>query len=290
MERYGAIKRKLLSWPGLSAAVVNLDDDFGRELVTGIDKNVRCIAYSLNRKDADIRCRNLEINADGLSMVVDTPWGSSRIESSLLGSFNASNLLAVIGVLGALELDMDDIVARVNRIRTVAGRMERFGGGDQPRLVVDYAHTPEALREVLSALQLHCGGDLWVVFGCGGERDREKRALMGGIAEALADHLVLTDDNPRGEDPQRILEDILVGVSRRDAVDVIRDRRGAIAHATERAGVGDVILVAGKGHEDYQETRDGRVAYSDRETAAALVGKFGPKRGPKLGSERGEGT
>jgi UDP-N-acetylmuramoyl-L-alanyl-D-glutamate--2,6-diaminopimelate ligase len=211
-------------------------------------------------------------------MVVNTPWGSGSIESSLLGSFNVSNLLAVIGVLGTLELDMGDIAARVNRIHTVAGRMERFGGGDRPRLVVDYAHTPEALREVLSALQMHCAGDLWVVFGCGGERDRDKRALMGGIAEALADHLVISDDNPRGEDPERIIEDILVGVARRDAVDIIRDRRAAITHAANRADPGDVILVAGKGHEDYQDTRDGRAAYSDRETAAALVGK--PGEGP----------
>ena len=278
MAAYGASKRRLFEWPGLSTAVVNLDDEFGRELAAGIGTGVCRITYSLHRQDADIHCQDLEVNADGSSMVVNTPWGSSRIESSLLGSFNVSNLLAVIGVLGALDMGIDDIAARVNRIQTVAGRMERFGGGDRPRLVVDYAHTPEALREVLGALQLHCGGDLWVVFGCGGERDREKRALMGGIAEALADHVVLTDDNPRGEDPERILEDILVGVSRRDAVDVIRDRRGAITHAVNRACVGDVILVAGKGHEDYQDTRDGRAAYSDRETAAVLVGK--PGEGP----------
>lgn len=279
MQAYGDSKRRFFHWPGLSVAVVNADDPVGRELADEIETSVRCIGYSLNRKDADVHCEHLDINADGLNMSVKTPWGTGRIESSLLGGFNASNLLAVIAVLGALDLDMDDITARVNRVQTVPGRMERFGGGDRPWLVVDYAHTPEALREVLSALQMHCTGDLWVVFGCGGERDREKRALMGGIAEALADHLVLTDDNPRGEDPGRIIEDILVGVSRREAVDIIRDRRAAIAHVIDRATVGDVVLVAGKGHEDYQDTRDGRASYSDRETAAALVGKLGPKLG-----------
>lgn len=289
MKAYGDSKRRLFRWPELSVAVVNMDDDLGREIADGTDTKVRCIGYSLNRKDAEIHCECLDVNADGLAMSVKTPWGSGRIESSLLGGFNASNLLAVIGVLGTLGFGMDEITRRVSRVHTVPGRMERFGGGDRPRLVVDYAHTPEALREVLSALQMHCAGDLWVVFGCGGERDREKRALMGGIAEALADHLVLTDDNPRNEDPERIIEDILVGVSRRDAVDVIRDRRGAIAHAIDRARVGDVVLIAGKGHEDYQDTRDGRASYSDRETAAALVGKPGPRLGPGSGQRRGRG-
>jgi UDP-N-acetylmuramoyl-L-alanyl-D-glutamate--2,6-diaminopimelate ligase len=193
------------------------------------------------------------------------------VSTRLLGRFNAANLLAVLGVLLGVGLPFADALRRLEVVTTVPGRMERFGGDGRPLVVVDYAHTPDALAQALAALREHCSGRLSCVFGCGGERDSGKRPLMGEVAEAFADDLVVTDDNPRREDGDRIVRDILAGLRRPERAVVERRRAQAIAVALERTGPGDVVLVAGKGHEDYQQVGDLELPYSDRETVARLV-------------------
>jgi UDP-N-acetylmuramoyl-L-alanyl-D-glutamate--2,6-diaminopimelate ligase len=194
------------------------------------------------------------------------------VRTGLLGRFNASNLLAALGGLLALGYDFADALQRLGRVTTVPGRMERFDGKGHPLVVVDYAHTPDALAHVLSALREHTRRRLWCLFGCGGERDREKRPKMGQIAEALADSVVITDDNPRRENPYSIIEDILRGISKPDAIYVNPDRARAIAHTIGLGREGDVILVAGKGHETEQQIGEQFIPFSDRIEVSRLLG------------------
>jgi len=196
------------------------------------------------------------------------------VDSRLLGRFNAQNLLAVQGALLALGMSFDESLRALNRARTVPGRMECFGGGpERPLVVVDYAHSPDALEKALAAARAHCRGQLWCVFGCGGERDRGKRPQMGAIAERLADRVLVTDDNPRGEDGDAIVAEILAGMQRRNRAQVQRARGEAVAQAVHAALPGDVVLVAGKGHETEQIIGGKALHYSDRETVAGLFGE-----------------
>ena len=208
-------------------------------------------------------------------MDIDSPWGAGQLHAGLLGRFNASNLLAALAVLLALDMPFAEALQHLRAVATVPGRMERFGGGRQPLVVVDYAHTPDALEQALRALREHCRGKLWCVFGCGGERDTGKRPVMGAVAEQLADRVVVTDDNPRGEDPIQIIADVMSGMRNPDAAYLRRDRALAIAFAIGQSGPGDVVLVAGKGHEDYQLIGARRVPYSDRRTVATLLRREG---------------
>ena len=190
---------------------------------------------------------------EGLRFRLRTPWGTGDIATSLLGRFNVANLLAVAGCLGALGYDFAQIRDALANAQPVVGRMNRLGGGAAPLVVVDYAHTPDALEQALTNLRAHCAGKLICVFGAGGERDQGKRPQMAAIAEALADRVIVTDDNPRGEDGDTIVAQIVAGFARRDAILVQRDRAQAIALALREARAGDVVLIAGKGHEPYQE-------------------------------------
>jgi UDP-N-acetylmuramoyl-L-alanyl-D-glutamate--2,6-diaminopimelate ligase len=195
----------------------------------------------------------------------------------LLGRFNAENLLAVQGALLTLGFSFEDSLRALDRARTVPGRMECFGGGRElPLVVVDYAHSPDALEKSLVAARAHCRGTLWCVFGCGGERDRGKRPQMGAIAERLADRIVVTDDNPRGEDGDAIVAEILAGIQDRSRVSVERERGRAVERAVRGAQPGDVVLVAGKGHETEQVIGRHKLHYSDRETAARLMQEAAP--------------
>jgi UDP-N-acetylmuramoyl-L-alanyl-D-glutamate--2,6-diaminopimelate ligase len=215
----------------------------------------------------------LELSATGLRLQVDTPWGGGQLAAPLLGRFNACNMLAVLGVLLLRGVPLPEAFARLGRLTPVVGRMQRYGGGEHPLVVVDYAHSPDALEQVLRALREHCRAKLWCVFGCGGERDRGKRPLMGRIAEQLADHVVLTDDNPRREDPWDVIQDIQRGLERPDAAYVQREREAAIALALERASAGDVVLVAGKGHETYQWIGSEKRPFDDGAVVARLLGR-----------------
>jgi UDP-N-acetylmuramoyl-L-alanyl-D-glutamate--2,6-diaminopimelate ligase len=218
-----------------------------------------------------LRGGELQLTPVGLSFSVSSPWGEARLATALLGQFNASNLLAALGALVAGGMSFETAVQRLKQVRTVPGRMERFGTAEQPTVVVDYAHTPDALEQVLKALRAHCAGTLWCVFGCGGDRDRAKRPLMGQLAEALADRVVLTDDNPRSENPWDIIEDIQRGMKEPDTAYVMRDRAAAIAHAIGRAEAGDIVLVAGKGHETEQLIAGQVFPFSDRDEVARCL-------------------
>ena len=278
MASYGAAKRRLFEHPGLKYAVINLDDAFGRELAAALPAGVECIGYTLEGRDSPrgtttLKGSDLVLGSGGLSFYVKSEAGSGHVDSRLLARFNAENLLAVQGALLALGMDFKATLEALARARTVPGRMERFGGGlRQPLVVVDYAHTPDALEKALKAARGHTHGRLWCVFGCGGERDRGKRPQMGGIAERLADRIVVTDDNPRGEDGDAIVAEVLAGIQDHSRVTVERERAKAVERAVRGAQPGDVVLVAGKGHETDQVIGTQRLHYSDRETAARLVG------------------
>jgi UDP-N-acetylmuramoyl-L-alanyl-D-glutamate--2,6-diaminopimelate ligase len=273
MAAYGAAKQRLFEWPGLAAAVINVDDAFGRVLASRLPGSVRRLRCGIERDDAEVVARALEGHAGGLAFHLSTPWGEAHVRSRLLGRFNVSNLLAVAACLGALGVPFDRLVAALDALEPVAGRMSRLGGsGAQPLVVVDYAHTPDALEQALTSLRAHCSGRLSVVFGCGGERDAGKRPEMGVVAESLADRVVVTDDNPRGEDGDAIIEQILGGLRRPAQARVVRDRAAAIALAIGEAQPGDVVLVAGKGHEPYQEIAGARRPFDDLDVARRALG------------------
>lgn len=274
MQAYGAAKQRLFAWPGLGAAVVNVDDAFGRALVPSVGAGVRLLRYGIERDDAEVVARAVATNADGLAFRLVTPWGEGDIATRLLGRFNASNLLAVAACLGQLGIPFAQIREALAALEPVAGRMNRLGGrGAQPLVVIDYAHTPDALEQALTSLRAHCAGRLICVFGCGGERDAGKRPQMGAIAEALADRLVVTDDNPRGEDGDAIVAQIRAGLARPERAATERDRAAAIALAIGEARRGDVVLIAGKGHEPYQEVAGAKRPFDDLEVARGALGR-----------------
>lgn len=279
MVAYALAKRRLFQCEGLKAAVLNLDDVIGAQWYDELHGRLDCIGYGFGAAAQQasgkvLRGSDLQLSPVGQSFTVSSPWGEARIATALLGEFNAANLLAALGALVAGGMSFDTAVQRLKQVHTVPGRMERFGTAQQPTVVVDYAHTPDALEQVLKALRGHCTGTLWCVFGCGGDRDRAKRPLMGQLAEALADRIVLTDDNPRSENPWDIIEDIQRGMKEPDTAYIMRDRAVAIAHAIGLAEVGDIVLVAGKGHETEQLIAGQVLPFSDRdEVARCLRGK-----------------
>ena len=270
MEAYGAAKAKLFAWPSLKARVVNLDDAFGRELAAQPSES-RLIGYSLSDASAYLFCREARFDDHGVWAHIVTPQGEGLLRSPLLGRFNLSNLLAVVGALLGLGHGLDEILRVLPQLQGPVGRMQRFGGEDCPLVVVDYAHTPDALEKVLEALRPHVTGRLLCLFGCGGDRDRGKRPLMAQVAERLADVVLVTDDNPRSEDPAVIVADIRAGFAKPEAAEFVHGRGDAIARLIAAARVGDVVLLAGKGHEDYQEIAGVRHPFSDlEETTKAL--------------------
>lgn len=272
MEAYGAAKARLFDWPGLKAAVINVDDAFGRALAERLPGDVARLRVSLGATHSEVSASQVQARGDGLHFRLHTPWGEDTVHSGLLGRFNVANLLLVAACLGALGESFPRIIEAINRLRPVHGRMSRLGGtGSQPLLVVDYAHTPDALEQALHSLRAHARGQLFCVFGCGGERDAGKRPHMGAIAERLADHVIVTDDNPRSEDGDAIVAQILAGMEHPERAGVERDRAAAIRRALADAGEGDVVLVAGKGHEAYQEIGGERRPFDDLDVARAAL-------------------
>jgi len=270
MDAYAEAKARLFDFPHLKAAVINQDDAFGRELIERLRGRTQVLSFGL--QGGDVQANAVKTSPDGLTLAIATPHGEVQLRSPLLGRFNAANLLAVLAVLLAAGVPLAEAANMLAHAQPVAGRMERFGGNaGQPLVVVDYAHTPDALEKALQALREHTQGKLVCVFGCGGDRDRGKRALMGRIAEQLADIVILTNDNPRHEDPASIINEIATGMQTTPTA--IPDRVHAIRAALSEARAGDIVLVAGKGHEDYQQFGDRRLAYSDRDTVRALLGE-----------------
>ncbi|OFS70286.1 UDP-N-acetylmuramoyl-L-alanyl-D-glutamate--2,6-diaminopimelate ligase [Pseudomonas sp. HMSC08G10] len=262
MEAYEAAKAKLFAWPDLRCRVVNLDDEFGCRLAQSHGES-RLISYSLLDPAATLFCKQARFDDDGVRAVLVTPQGEHALRSRLLGRFNLSNMLAAVATLLALDYPLDEILKVTPQLQGPIGRMQRLGGGEKPLVVVDYAHTPDALEKVLEALRPHAHGRLLCLFGCGGDRDRGKRPLMAEVAERLADRVLVTDDNPRTEDPQRIFDDIRPGFAKPADVEFVAGRGDAIAHLIATAAADDVIVLAGKGHEDYQEINGERHDFSD---------------------------
>ena len=275
MAAYWEAKSVLFDWPGLRAAVVNLDDPKGEEIVARL-RGPQAWTYSLHR-DATLLAEAIGYRDGGLAFDVVEGAGRAPVRSQLIGEYNVSNLLAVIGGLRALGVPLADAAAACAVLSSVPGRMQRVEASRPgPAVIVDYAHSPDALEKALQALRplaAQRGGRLWAVFGCGGNRDTAKRPMMGAIAQRLADRVVLTSDNPRHEAPAAILAQIRAGIAA-DAreVKVIEDRRAAIAAAVREAGDADVILLAGKGHEDYQEVAGTKLPFSDIEEARFALG------------------
>ncbi|MDE2368056.1 MAG: UDP-N-acetylmuramoyl-L-alanyl-D-glutamate--2,6-diaminopimelate ligase [Burkholderiales bacterium] len=293
MTAYWAAKRRLFDWPGLAAAVINIDDEQGAALAIelgaklgagpGAGQARRALElWTVSTRgpaqgSARLSAQGLHYDAGGLAFEVVEGESRVALRSRLVGDYNANNLLVVIGGLRALGVPLRDACAAAAAVTPVPGRLQRVAGSDveaEVEVIVDYAHTPDALEQVLAALRPLAaarGARLWCVFGCGGNRDATKRPLMGAIAARGADRVVVTSDNPRDEAPDAILAQILAGVVGRDDVEVYEDRREAIRRAVTAAAAGDVVLLAGKGHEDYQEIAGERRHFSDLEEAAAAL-------------------
>ncbi len=271
MTAYAAAKKKLFDWDGLACSVLNVDDEFGAQLAKNlIATNKSQVTYGFS-EHAMVRGSGLRFTSQGLSMEVATPSGNAVVSAALLGRFNAYNLLAVLATLLSSNVSLKDAVAAIAQVNSVAGRMQQLGGGELPLVVIDYAHTPDALEKVLSALREQSTGRLFCVFGCGGNRDQGKRPLMGEVAAKLADKVIVTTDNPRDEAPEAIARAIESGLA--GEYEVVLDRTAAIAAAIEQAGAGDIVLVAGKGHEDYQEIAGVKYPFSDEAVASEILGK-----------------
>lgn len=278
-EDYENSKRILFQAESLKHAVINVDDAFGRKLAEEADDPVQVVAYSCDMPYTDrqpyVLAREVAASQKGTVIEIDSSWGCSTVDTDLHGTFNVSNLLAVVGALLANGHALDEVITAVSCVQTAPGRMEWVQGSrNAPGVLVDYAHTPQALTSVLQVLRKSCTGRLWCVFGCGGDRDSGKRKHMAQAVESLADHAVVTDDNPRFEDPEDIVQDVVSGFSSAASYSVIHDRRQAIASAIRQAKPGDTVLIAGKGHETLQVIEGERLPFDDRKVAADCLQEY----------------
>lgn len=277
MAAYGEAKRRLFRLPDTALGIINVDDPFGMDLASEMSSAKPVTTFGRN---GDVRFSDLRASANGIRGRWTTPWGQANFELPMVGEFSVSNAAAALATLGSLGFPLEALVAAQRRLPPVPGRMQMFRVPEGPLVVVDYAHTPDALQVVLTALRQHCSGELVCVVGCGGDRDRGKRPLMAAVAESLADILWLTSDNPRSEDPEVILEEMRAGLKGGACVYECVDRADAITRAVACSGSGDVVLVAGKGHEEYQELASGRIPFSDRKLVGELVRQRAGSRSP----------
>ncbi|MCO6524864.1 MAG: UDP-N-acetylmuramoyl-L-alanyl-D-glutamate--2,6-diaminopimelate ligase, partial [Candidatus Schmidhempelia sp.] len=282
MENYARAKWSLFNPSHASVktsgfAIINIDDDIGQKWIRllpeavaiSIDQNKIAL---LKQYHYFVGVRSLQYHNNGVKIEIVSSWGEVYLDSSLIGEFNVANLVTALGTLLVLGYPLTPLMEVVKQLNPVQGRMEVFNNVDKPTVIVDYAHTPDALIKALQAARRHCAGQLWVIFGCGGDRDRGKRPLMAEAAEHYADYIMITNDNPRTEDERQIIEDILQGFRVKDKVNIELDRYQAIKQVISLANVDDTILIAGKGHEDYQIIGMEKRHYSDRQTATTLLG------------------
>jgi len=291
MQAYAAAKTILFDWQGLGTAVINLDDAYGLELVKHLQASqpdTKLLGYSLEKELAPsidaLIASNLKTSHAGTSFHLESPFGAAQVKTQLIGKFNVSNILAVLAVLLSKGIALNKAVGIIEKLAPVPGRMQLLGTAGHVMVVIDYAHTPDALEKTLDALQQVAqerAGALWCVFGCGGDRDPGKRPQMGKIAE-LAQHVVVTSDNPRSENPSQIIEDILKGMT--GTPQVIEDRANAILYAIKHADHHDVVLLAGKGHETYQDINGKKWPFSDEEHAALSLATVATSGNMKRGS------
>ena len=281
-ENYAIAKQRLFTDYPISKAVVNIDDQFGLGLIKKLPETVKSIGYTLDKNKRGEFSDSLmvvsgtikNISLGEMTMDIDSPWGSGLLTTELFGRFNAYNLLAALSALCLFDILFEDAIKRLSQFKNISGRMECFITGNSPYVVVDYAHTPDALEQALSVLRPICTGKLICVFGCGGDRDKGKRPEMGTIVNHYADSIFLTSDNPRHENPDIIIQDIAQGISRNASVTIEPDRESAIRNAIMSASSADIILVTGKGHEDYQEISGIRKPFSDQKIVADCLGRY----------------
>ena len=278
MDAYEAAKTMLFDWPDLRHAVINLDDAMGRRVIERLQANaapVAILGYTLcDQIQSDVptlRASDLRSSNAGTVFQLDSPFGAAQVKTRLIGDFNVSNVLGIIGVLLAKDIALRTILTAVEALTAVPGRMQQLGGQDNPLIVIDYAHTPDALEKTLLSLRRVAadrGGQLWCLFGCGGDRDPGKRPQMGAVA-MLADHVMITSDNPRSESPTAIIDQIVGGIDAAQCVPrKMEDRAAAILWAVRHAAKADVVLLAGKGHETYQEIKGRKLPFLDTDHAA----------------------
>ncbi|WP_256857604.1 UDP-N-acetylmuramoyl-L-alanyl-D-glutamate--2,6-diaminopimelate ligase [Solemya velum gill symbiont] len=271
MEAYGDAKARLFRMPGLKAAVINFDDDYAETISSVLDDGVKLIPVSsrgeMHALESDLAAEKIETTAAGLAFDLHYMGDVERMHTGLFGRFNVDNLLLSAGALISLGHSLKQAIFLLSQVQPVPGRMQLLTRENAATVVVDYAHTPDALEKALDACREHTQGDLWCVFGCGGDRDQGKRAEMGRVANSLADRLVITSDNPRSEEPQLIVDQILEGVADQAKSQIELDRAQAIALALQQASADDLVLIAGKGHEEYQIIGDRRTHFSDVEVA-----------------------
>jgi UDP-N-acetylmuramoyl-L-alanyl-D-glutamate--2,6-diaminopimelate ligase len=277
MDNYFVAKRRLFQGHGIAAAVINTADSYGAQLADSLADNIRCVRVAA--AGADVTCTEVKLHANGVRAWFSLADEKLLLEAPLYGRFNVDNLMLVIGMLAVQGLEARAIERALTAVTAVPGRMQPVlennavvtGSTQQPTVLVDYAHTPDGLEQALRATREHFSGKIWCVFGCGGNRDSGKRPQMAAIAEQLADQLVFTADNPRNESIQGIIADMLVGVQNAAAVMQIADRPSAIRYAIEQAAAEDVVLIAGKGHERWQEIGSEKLAMDDVQLAQAAL-------------------
>ncbi len=284
LDNYAAAKRRLFYTPGLGAAVINLDDEYGLKLAKEVRDHVCVWGYSLKKDiseykdyaDYFVNAQEIKPFERGYHLSIATPKGEACFDIPLLGRFNVSNALAVLATLLVSQFTLEHAVNSLSAVQSVDGRVEIIAEPDKPAVVVDYAHTEQGLSAVCQSMREHFEGKVWCVFGCGGDRDRSKRPLMAKVAEKYADRIIVTTDNPRHEDPQAIIDEVMAGFSSEENVEAVLDRRQAIDIAITNAQPGDVVLLAGKGHETSQIVGDVHIAFDDRRVAREFLSNRAP--------------
>ncbi len=272
MEDYASAKFTLFSQHQCETAIINVDDQVGASWVKELTNVIAVSLKPASEYENAVWANNVEYAESGITIEFDGKYGSGELYAPLIGEFNAANLMLAFTTLLSLGFSKQELLATANQLQPVLGRMELFHADKHAKVVVDYAHTPDALEKALQALRVHCEGQLWSIIGCGGDRDAGKRPMMAEIAERLGDKVVLTDDNPRSESPGSIIKDMLAGLSKPADAVIEHDRFQALTYALENASAQDIILLAGKGHEDYQIRNGETIYYSDRESAMQLLG------------------
>ncbi|HEV2613361.1 MAG TPA: UDP-N-acetylmuramoyl-L-alanyl-D-glutamate--2,6-diaminopimelate ligase [Gammaproteobacteria bacterium] len=268
LKNYEQAKFKLFADFKPNYNIINVDDKTGLKFAKQL-KSTPLYCTSTELKKCPIKnipfiyASKITPHSLGTTAEIHTPWGDGILETSLFGKFNISNLLAVVTVLGLLNIKLSDTLNYIAQLKNISGRMQVIHAPNKSMIVIDYAHTPDALEKTLKTLREHCHGNIWCVFGCGGDRDKGKRPLMGRIAEKLADFVILTDDNPRTENPLEIIAEIKTGIKNKETIITEHDRQRAIQHAIQSAQPNDIVLIAGKGHETYQEINHERFPFSD---------------------------
>ncbi len=272
MEDYASAKFSLFTQHQCEQAIINVDDQVGASWTKELTNAIAVSLTPTSEYENAIWANNIAYAESGITIGFDGKFGSGELYAPLIGEFNAANLLLAFATLLSLGFSKQELLATASQLQPVLGRMELFHTEKRAKVVVDYAHTPDALEKALQALRVHCDGQLWAIVGCGGDRDAGKRPMMAEIAERLGDKVVLTDDNPRSESPERIVKDMLAGLSKPADAVIEHDRFQALSYALNNASEQDIILLAGKGHEDYQIRNGETIHYSDRESAMQLLG------------------